>query len=284
MFSDLPAWRRAAELTGRRVECARLDDLIRDVRAGRSRALAVHGEPGVGKTALLDYVAVRSLGCRVFRAVGVESEMELVYSGLHQLCTPVLDRLDRLPAPQQDALRTAFGLRSGPPPDRFLVGLAVLGLLSEAAGRQPLVCLVDDLQWVDHASAQVLAFVARRLGAESIGLIFAARTGGKDLESIPDIALSGLRETDALALLTTFLGAPIDARVRDQIVFEARGNPLALMQLARGLPPRELAGGYGLPAVVPLPSGVEESFLRQLGALPQPTRTLLLIAAADPSG
>ncbi|WP_411093355.1 AAA family ATPase [Streptomyces sp. 049-1] len=283
-FSDLPAWRRAAELTGRRVECAALDDLIGDVRAGKSRALAVHGEPGVGKTALLDYVAVRSLGCRVVRAVGVESEMELVYSGLHQLCAPVLDRLDRLPAPQQDALRTAFGLRSGPPPDRFLVGLAVLGLLSEAAGRQPLVGLVDDLQWVDHASAQVLAFVARRLGAESIGLVFTARTGGRDLEGIPDIALSGLQEEDALALLTTVLSVPIDARVRDQIVFEARGNPLALVQLARGLTPGELAGGYALPAVVPLPNGVEESFLRQLRALPQPTRTLLLIAAADPSG
>ncbi len=216
-------------MTGRRVECGVLDQLIGVVRAGESRALAVHGEPGVGKTALLEYLAVQALGCRVVRAAGVQWEMELAFAGLHQLCAPLLDRLDHLPVPQRDALRTAFGMSEGPAPDRFLVGLAVLGLLSEVAEQQPLMCLIDDQQWLDHASAQVLGFVARRLGAESIGLVFAARTMGGDLTGMPELAVGGLAEPDARALLDAVLTGPIDAQVRDQIVFEARGNPLALM-------------------------------------------------------
>ncbi|MCZ4603681.1 AAA family ATPase [Streptomyces sp. Lzd4kr] len=269
---------------GRRVECGVLDQLIGAVQAGDSRALLVHGEPGVGKTALLEYLTMQTLGCRVVRAAGVESEMELAFAGLHQLCAPLLDRLEHLPAPQRDALRTAFGMSEGPAPDRFLVGLAVLGLLSEAAEQRPLMCLVDDQQWLDRTSAQVLAFVARRLGAESIGLVFAARVVGPDLAGVPELAIEGLRDTDARALLDTVLSGPIDARVRDQIVFEARGNPLALLELRQGLAPSDLAGGFGFPSLEPLSGSVEAKFLRQIGSLPEQTRRLLQIAAADPSG
>ncbi|MFD3440725.1 AAA family ATPase [Streptomyces sp. NPDC058685] len=282
--ADLPGWRRAAELTGRRAECGALDRLIGAVRAGESRALVVHGEAGVGKTALLEYLAVQALGCRVARAAGVQSEMELAYAGLHQLCAPLLDRLGHLPAPQRDALRTAFGMSTGPTPDRFLVGLAVLSLLSEVAEKRPLICLIDDQQWLDHASAQVLAFVARRLGAESVGVVFAARGIGGDLAGIPELAVEGLREADARALLDAVLTGPIDARVRDQIVFETRGNPLALLELTRGPAPAELAGGFGLPGLGALSGSIEEKLLRQVGALPEQTRRLLQIAAADPSG
>ncbi|MEU8986741.1 AAA family ATPase [Streptomyces sp. NPDC048558] len=282
--ADLPGWRRAAEMTGRRVECGVLDQLIGAVRAGESRALVVHGEPGVGKTALLEYLAVQARGFRVVRAAGVQSEMELAFAGLHQLCAPLLDRIDHLPVPQRDALRTAFGMSEGPAPDRFLVGLAVLGLLSEVAEQQPLMCLIDDQQWLDGASAQVLAFVARRLGAESTGLVFAARVVSGTLVGVPELVIEGLREADARALLDAVLTEPIDARVRDQIVFETRGNPLALLELTRGLAPAELAGGFGLPGLVPLSGGIEENFLRRASALPERTRQLLLIAAADPSG
>jgi predicted ATPase len=172
---------RTSGLTGRRAERGVLDELTAAVRAGGSRVLVVRGEPGVGKSALLDYLAGRAAGCRVVRAAGAESEMELAFAGLHQLLTPVLDRLESLPGPQQKALRTAFGLSNGPAPDRFLVGLAVLGLLSEVAGQRPLVCVVDDEQWLDRASVQALGFVARRLAAEPVGLVFAARVPGAEL-------------------------------------------------------------------------------------------------------
>jgi predicted ATPase len=240
----------AAQLRGRRVECDVLDRLLEAVRASESRALVVRGEPGVGKTALLEYLARRApaAGCRVARVVGVQSEMELAFAGLHQLLTPMLDRLDRLPGPQRDALRTAFGISAGRAPDRFLVGLAVLGLLSEVAAAQPLVCLVDDEQWLDHASAQILAFVARRLGAEAVGLVFGARVPSGDLAGLPELVVGGLREDDARALLGSVLTGPMDERVRDQIVAETRGNPLALLELPRGLTAAELAGGSGGPA------------------------------------
>jgi DNA-binding CsgD family transcriptional regulator len=272
------------ELTGRRAECDVLDRLAEAVRAGESRALIVHGEPGVGKTALLEYLAGRASGCRVARAGGVQSEMELAFAVLHQLCAPMLDRLERLPAPQRDALRTAFGLSAGPAPDRFLIGLAALGLLSEVAGDRPLVCIVDDEQWLDSASAQVLAFVARRLGAESVGLVFGARVPTGDLAGLPELVIGGLREDDARALLDSALTGPLDARVRDQIVAEARGNPLALLELPRGWTAAELAGGFGLPGAIPLAGRIEESFRRQLGALPAQPRRLLELAAAEPTG
>jgi hypothetical protein len=242
----------------------------------------VVGEPGVGKTALLDYLAGRASGCRVVRAAGVQSEMELAFSVLQQLCAPMLDRLESLPVPQRDALRTAFGLSAGPAPDRFLVGLAVLSLLSEVAGEQPLVCLVDDEQWLDRASAQVLAFVARRLVAESVGLVFAARVPGDELAGLPELVVVGLPEGDARALLDSALTGPLDERVRDQIVAETRGNPLALLELPQGLTPGELAGGFGLPGAVALSERIEQAFRRRVSALPAQTRRLLQLAPADP--
>ncbi|NDU72102.1 AAA family ATPase [Actinomadura sp. DSM 109109] len=274
-----------AGLTGRHTECGVLDQLIEAiVQAGESRALVLHGEAGVGKTALLDYLAEHAQGCRVARAAGVQSEMELAFAGLHQLCAPMLDRLEALPLPQRDGLRTAFGLSAGPPPDRFLIGLAVLSLLSHVAEERPLVCLVDDEQWLDQASAQVLAFVARRLGSESVGLVFAARMPSVDLAGLPELEVRGLREEGARTLLDSVLTGPIDGRIRDQIIAETRGNPLALLELPRGLSAAELAGGFGLPGPVPLVGSIEEGFRRRIGALPYQTRRLLSLAAADPTG
>ncbi len=261
-----------------------LTRFIEAVRAGESRVLVVRGEPGVGKTVLLDHLATHAPGCQVARAAGVQSEMELAFAGLHQLCAPMLKQLARLPAPQRDALETAFGLSAGPAPDRFLVGLAVLSLLSEVAGERPLICLVDDQQWLDRASAQALVFVARRLAADPVGLVFAARDPGDELAAFPDLAVEGLAEGDARALLDSVLAGPLDARVRDQIVAETRGNPLALLELPRGLTPAELAGGFGLPAARPLSGRIEESFRRQIEALPDQVRRLLQLAAADSSG
>jgi DNA-binding CsgD family transcriptional regulator len=271
-------------LIGRRSECDALDRLLEAVRAGEGRALVVVGDTGVGKSALLDYVADRAAGFRVARVVGVQSEMELAFAGLHQLCVRMLDHVDGLPGPQRDALLTAFGLAAGPAPDRFLVGLAVLSLLSEVAAERPLVCLVDDEQWLDRASAQVLAFVARRLGMEQVGLVFTARVRGEELVGLPELTVGGLSEVDARALLDVVLTGPLDERVRDQIVAETGGNPLALMELVRGLTPAELAGGFGLPGAVPLAGRVEESFRRRVDALPAVTRRLLQVAAADPTG
>jgi len=236
---------RAKGLTGRLSECDALDRLIEAVQAGESRALVVRGDPGVGKTLLLDHLAGQAdgAGCRVVRAVGVQSEMELAFAGLHQLCASMLGSAERLPVPRRDALRVAFGLSAGPPLDRFLVGLAVLSLLSEVARERPLVCVIDDEQWLDHASAQALGFAARRLAADPIGLVFAAREPGAHLAGLPELEVRGLRDGDARALLESALPGPLDARVRDLIVAETRGNPLALLELPRGLTPAELAGG-----------------------------------------
>jgi hypothetical protein len=280
----VPARRRVAELAGRRAECGVLEQLADAVRGGESRVLVVHGESGVGKTALLDHLAGHAPGCQVTRAAGVQSEMELAFAGLHQLCAPVLDCLDTLPGPQREALRIAFGMSSGPAPDRFLIGLAVLSLLSHTAARRPLLCLVDDHQWLDRASAQILAFAARRLGMESVGLVFATRDPGGDLAGLPELGVTGLREADARELLDAALSGPIDARVRDQIIAETRGNPLALLELPRGLTAAELAGGFGLPGALPLAGSIEQNFQRRVGALPAQTQRLLLLAAADPSG
>ncbi len=246
--------------------------------------LVVRGEPGVGKTVLLDYLAERARECRVIRATGVQSEMELAFAGLHQLCAPLLDHLDRIPAPQRDALETAFGLATGPAPERFLVGLAVLSLLSEVAGDQPLISLIDDVQWLDQASEQTLGFVARRLGADPVALVFSAREPSAELAGHPELVIEGLRDHHARALLDLVLPGPLDTRVRDLIVAETRGNPLALLELPRGLTPGELAGGFGLLTGTPLTGRIEDSFRRQLDALPAAARQLLQLAAADPSG
>ena len=270
----------------RRAERDALGGLVDAVRSGESRALVVRGDPGVGKTVLVDHLAGRASGsgCRVARAPGVQSEMELAFAGLHQLCAPMLGHLDRIPGPQQDALRTAFGLAAGPPPDRFFVGLAVLSLLSEVATERPLICVIDDEQWLDRASAQALGFVARRLAADPVGLVFAAREPGSELAGLPELEIDGLRDDDARTLLASALAGPLDARVRDLIIAETRGNPLALLELPRGLTSAELAGGFGLPGATPLAGRIEDSFARQLDALPEQARRLLLVAAADPSG
>jgi DNA-binding CsgD family transcriptional regulator len=284
MAADFTVWGGAMELVGRRAECGVLDRLIEAVRVGESRALVVSGEAGVGKTALLEYLVGQASGCRLARIAGVQSEMELPFAALHQLCVPMLDKLQGLPVPQRAALEVAFGTSSGSAPDRFLVGLAVLSLLSEVAEEQPLVCVIDDEQWLDRASAQVLGFAARRLGAESVGLVFAARVPGSDIAGLPDLVVERLGETDARALLDAALTGPLDTRVRDQIVAETQGNPLALLELPRGLTPQELAGGFGLPAAARLSGGIEENFRRRIDVLPDQTRRLLLIAAAEPIG
>ena len=272
-------------LRGRRSECDLLDRLLEGVRAGQSRVLVLRGEAGVGKSALLEHLLERASGCRIAPAASVESEMELSFAGLHQLCAPMLDRLDRLPDPQSDALRTAFGLSTGEPPDRFLVGLAVLSLLAEVAEDKPLICVIDDAQWLDLISAQTLSFVARRLLAERVALVFAVRepSDGFELAGLPELAVRGLADGDARTLLDSVIVGPVDERVRDRIVAETRGNPLALLELPRGLSPAELAGGFGLPDS-PLASRIERGFLRRLELLPVDTRRLLLTAAAEPVG
>ncbi len=275
---------RPAGLVGRRVPCRELDQLVSALRAGESRALVVRGEPGIGKTALLEYLAAHAPGCRVERMTGVQPELELAFAGLHQLCQPMLDHLEAVPAPQRAALRTALGMSAGPAPDRFLVGLGVLSLLSDVAQETPLLCLVDDAQWLDQASAQVLAFVARRLGTESLGLVFAASAPTRELTALPELVVDGLPEHDAGLLLDRALAGPVDPQVRDQIIAESQGNPLALLELPRGLILARLAGGFGLPRAIGLAGSMEETFRRRVEALPGPTRRLLLIAAADPTG
>jgi DNA-binding CsgD family transcriptional regulator len=248
--------------------------------------LVLRGEPGVGKTALLAHAAGRAENCRVLRAAGVESEMELPFAGLHLLCAPLLDRLERLPPRQREALGTAFGLSSGGRPDRFLVGLAVLSLLSDAAEERPVVCLVDDAQWLDLSSAQVLAFVARRVEAESVVLLFATRDATEldELARLPDLRLDGLSDADARELLASVISGRLDPLVRERIIAETRGNPLALLELPHDLSPAKLAGGFGLPTELPLPRRIEASFRRRVQQLPAETQRLLLAAAAEPTG
>src|ERR1700754_3483541 len=272
------------ELIDREAERGTLKRLVAAVRAGESRALVVSGEAGVGKTALLDYLAGNASGCRVVRTAGYQSEMELAFAALHQLCASLLEGLTRLPAPHRDALRVAFGMGPGPTPDRFLVGLAVLNLLSDAAEPQPLLCVVDDEQWLDRASAQVLGFVARRLVAESVGMVFAARVPSSDIAGLPGLTVEGLPEADARALLDAALTGPLDTRVRDQILAETHGNPLALLELPRGLTTQQLAGRFGFPGPVRRSGGIDESFRQRVLVLPEQTRRLLLIAAAEPVG
>ena len=277
---------RGTGLLGRQPERDVLDGLVTSVRTGQSRVLVLRGEAGVGKTVLLDALAASAPGCRVARAAGAESEMELAFAGLHQLCAPMLDHLDRLPIPQRDALATAFGLGAAAAADRFLVGLAVLSLLAEIAEEQPLVCLVDDAQWLDRASAQALAFVARRLLAESVALVFAVREPSElhELAGLPHHTIAGLSERDARVLLESAVPGRLDDRVRDRIVAESRGNPLALLELPRALSATELAGGYRRPDAQPLATQIEQSFLRRIRTLPVDTRRLLLTAAAEPVG
>ena len=275
-----------AVLRGRGDECAQLDRLLEGALAGRSGVLMLSGEAGVGKTALLEHVIASAAGSALtlVRLAGVESEMELPFAGLHQLCAPMLDRLERVPGPQRDALQTTFGLGAGAVPDRLLVGLAVLSLLSEVSQERPLLCVIDDAQWLDRASAEALAFVARRLLAEPVVLLFAARQASDPLTGLPELELEGLADPDARALLASVLPGRLDPQVAEQIIVEARGNPLALLELPRGLRSGQLAGGFGVPGALSLSGQIESSFLRRLEALPVDTRRLLVVAAAEPTG
>ncbi len=271
---------------GRARERGVLDGLLDRVRGGESAALVIRGEAGIGKTALMRYCARQASGCRLVQIASVESEMELPFAALHQLCGPILGGLAALPEPQERALRVAFGLAAGPAGDRFVVGLAVLSLLAENAATRPLVCLVDDAQWLDEASCQVLGFVARRLLAESVLLLFAVREAADErmFPGLPALTVGGLTDEDARALLTAAVPGHLDDRVCDRIVAETRGNPLGLLELARGLSEAELAGGFAGPPTASLPSGLQDHYLQRVRALPEPTQRLMLLAAADPTG
>ncbi|WP_440070023.1 AAA family ATPase [Streptosporangium sp. OZ121] len=279
-----------ANLLGRRAERVAVEHLLAQAQTGRSGAFVVRGEAGIGKTAILEHAreTAAPLGFRVEHSVGAESETQFAFAGLHQLCAPLLDHTTALPEPQQAALGVAFGLRAEPAPDRFLVGLATLNLLAEIAEEQPLLCLVDDAQWLDEVSAQVLAFVARRVAAERIALLFALRDAGDGpvdvFAGLPEMRLDGLGGTDAEALLATAVRTPLDDEVRNRIVAEARGNPLALLELPRSAPPTQLAGGFELPDTLSVPHRVEDEFRRRSGSLPPETQLLLLVAAAEPTG
>jgi DNA-binding CsgD family transcriptional regulator len=275
---------RQPALLGRATECAVLDELVAAIHRGESRALVLQGEAGIGKTALLEYMLASASDLTILRAAGVESEMELAYAGLHLLCGPLLDRLSRLPAPQRRALEIVFGVSEGAAPDRFLVGLAALSLLSEAGEERPLLCVVDDAQWLDQASALTLAFVSRRLLADPVGIVFAARQAGEQLSHLPELEVRGLVNGDARALLKSSLGFALDQTVRERVIAETHGNPLALLELPRGLTPTQMAGGFGLFEVQPVPERIEESFARRLQTLSDNARRLLLLAAAEPLG
>ncbi|MFB7797618.1 AAA family ATPase [Isoptericola sp. NPDC056134] len=278
----------AVGMVGRRNERATLDGLVDEIRSGQSQALLLHGTAGVGKTALLDHLAAHATDCTVLRTSGVQSEAELAFAGLHRLCGPLFAHADRIAAPQREALGVALGLSSGQPPDRFLVGLGVLGLLSEAATDRPLVVLVDDYQWLDTASAEALAFVARRLGSESIGLVIATRRVDVGLAGLPSLHVHGLSDAEARALLDAALPGPVDDRVRARVLAEAQGNPLALLELPRELAAGRLAGGFVVPTSTTGDSSIEAEleagFARRIEALPEPARQLLAVAAADPTG
>lgn len=277
-------------MLGRSIECGALDDLVSEVRTGRSAALVLRGEAGIGKTVLLDHLADSAGGCRIVRAGGIEAEMELPYAGIHQLCAPLLDDLDHLPDPQRDALDVAFGVSRGDPPNKFMLGLAVLSHLAYVAEARPLICLVDDAQWLDRASAQVIGFVARRLVAESVGIVLAVREPDDEraFEGLAGLPVKGLNEQDARSLLNSVIPGRIDERIRTRILAEARGNPLALLELPRGSTVADLAGGFAQPDArpdsQPLASQIERSFVARVRSLPQATQRLLQLAAAEPVG
>jgi DNA-binding CsgD family transcriptional regulator len=276
----------APEFLDRTGEREALDGLLAQAREGESAVLVIRGEPGIGKTTLLRYAARHATGFRVAQVTGAEAEMELPFAGIHQLCAPLLDHLDALPQPQQDALNVALGLASGEIPDRFVVGLAVLGLLSAAAEERPLLCLVEDSQWLDEASGLILGFVARRVLAESVAIVVTVREPStrQDFGGLPELELRGLPDEDARTLLGRAVPGGLDERIRDRIVAETGGNPLALLDLPRNRSAAELAGGFELPAAIDLPRHLEDHYLQRAGELPEATQRLLLLAAAEPIG
>ena len=269
-----------SSLVGREQELARLEELLRTVRDGGSATLVVRGEPGVGKSALLDSLVASASELQVLRAVGVEGEVDLPYAALHQLCRPLLDRINVLPQPQSEAIEIAFGLAHGEASDRYLVGLAALSLMSEAAATQPLLCIVDDAHWLDRATTQALAFVGRRLGADSIGLVFASRDPLDELDGVPELHLGGLGPTESRVLLDLVLMGHLDGTIRDRFLAETHGNPLALIELSRTL----TAAGTPRPQGDSLSARLEGSFRQRLEPLPADTRTFLVLAAAEPLG
>jgi DNA-binding CsgD family transcriptional regulator len=276
----------SSEFLGRTSALAYLDRLLENVRGGKSGVVVIRGEAGLGKTALLRHAVGRAAGFKVAQIAGIEPEMELPFAGLHQLCAPMLSEIDTLPKPQREALSTAFGLCVGNPPDPFLVALAALSLLSRAAEEQPLLCVVDDAQWLDAASAQILGFVARRLLAESIAILFAVREpkDEHELVGLSELRLTGLDDEDAHDLLAAVVSGRLDVRVGDRIVAETRGNPLAILELSRGMTSAELAGGFALPDAVDVPAQIEERYRQRIDKLPATTQQLMLLAAADPVG
>ena len=277
---------RAPSFRGRARERATLDGMLDSVREGASAVLVIRGEAGIGKTSLMQYCARQASGCRVTQIAGVESELEMPLAAVHQLCAPVLDHLGALPEPQQQALRVALGAEAGNAPDRFVVGLAVLGLLTEVAAARPLVCLVDDAQWLDEPSRQILGFVGRRLLAEPVLLLLSVREAGEEqlFPALTSLTLAGLAEEDARALVTAAVPGHLDERVRERIVAETGGNPLRLLELPREMSQAELAGGFGAPHTDSSFGPLDEYYARRIRALPEPTQQLLLLAAADPTG
>ena len=281
----MPPVRRVGFL-GRRRECRRLDAMLAQARDGHSAVLVISGEPGIGKTSLLRYAARQASGLRVVEVIGVQAEMELPLSGIQRLWAPLLGALDELPEPQQNALRVASGTVAGGAPDRFLVAVAVLNLLAATAAQRPVLCLVDDAQWLDATSLGALGFVARRLSADAVAMIFALRepTTLRALDGLPRMALGGLEDADARALLSRAVPGRLDDRVRDRIIGETRGNPLALLELSQGMSRSERAGGFPPPRAADLAGQVEERYLRRVTRLPEPTQRLILLAAAEPLG
>lgn len=271
------------DLVGRSRQISTLEALAGAVGTGQGRALVVQGEAGIGKSSLIERMVQTGAGLKLLRAVGVESEMELPFGGLHQLCAPLLDLVSELPGPQRDAMETAFGVREGRPPDRLLVGLGLLTLLSEAAGQQPLLCVVDDAHWLDRASLQALAFVGRRVLADPVGVVIATRVIDPEFLGWPELVVEGLTASEAHALLRSLPGAPLDSQVRDRVVAEAHGNPLALLEWRRAVTAAD-ADGTWLPSGGPMVGRLEESFRRRLIQLPDDTQRLLLVAAAEPVG
>jgi DNA-binding CsgD family transcriptional regulator len=275
-------------LYGRDPERSRIGELLAGARASRGAVLIISGEPGVGKSALLQDARDQARGMRVLGSVGVESEAHLPFAALHQLLRPVLPHVESLPQPQAAALRGALGLAAGGAGDRFLVSLAVLTLLADAAEQgPPLLCLVDDAQWLDDASADALVFVARRLEAEGIVMLFGAREGDVrrfDAPGLPELRLAGLDPATAGELIDRHAGAPLSWEVRNRLVVETGGNPLALLELSSSLSESQLSGGEAVLAPIPVSARVEHAFLVRFHALPEETQTLLLVAAADDSG
>lgn len=273
-------------LRGRHVECAQVEDLLNQARAGRSGVMVVRGDAGIGKTALLDYAVGAAHDFQVARASGVQSEMELPFAALHQLCGRFMGMAEALPSPQATTLRVAFGVDEGDSPRRFLIGLGVLSLLSAVAEKKPLLCVIDDAQWLDQASAQALSFVGRRLEADAVVLLFAMRDASPShgLESLPVLTLAGLSDDDASVLLTSKIQGRLDDQVRNRIIAEAHGNPLALLELPAAFTEEALAGGFGLSGSVSLTARMEEIFLHRAAVLPIATQAVLQVAAADPTG